>query len=68
MSLVITSKSLTPQLELVKDEYGYIRKQTTKNGERYINETLKDKEAQILSAEERRGELEKHLPRTFKRN
>jgi len=49
------------QLELVKDEYGYIRKQTTKNGERYINETLKDKEAQILSAEERRGELEKHL-------
>lgn len=49
------------QLELVKDEYGYIRKQTTKNGERYINEALKNKEAQILSAEERKGELEKHL-------
>lgn len=49
------------QLDLVKDEYGYIRKQTTKNGERFINETLKEKEAQILSAEERKGELEKHL-------
>lgn len=49
------------QLELVKDEYGYIRKQTTKNGERYINETLKEKESQILSAEERKSELEKHL-------
>ena len=49
------------QLDLVKDEYGYIRKQTTKNGERFINEALKEKEAQILSAEERKGELEKHL-------
>lgn len=49
------------QLDLVKDEYGYIRKQTTKNGERYINEALKEKETQILSAEERKGELEKHL-------
>lgn len=49
------------QADLVKDEYGYIRKQTTKNGERYINQALKEKEAQILSAEERKGELEKHL-------
>lgn len=49
------------QLDLVKDDYGYIRKQTTKNGERFINEALKEKEAQILSAEERKGELEKHL-------
>lgn len=49
------------QLDLVKDEYGYIRKQTTKNGERFINEALKEKESQILSAEERKLELEKHL-------
>lgn len=49
------------QLDLVKEEYGYIRKQTTKNGERFINEALKEKESQILSAEERKLELEKHL-------
>lgn len=48
-------------LPLIKEEYGYIRKQTTKNGERFINEELKEKEALILSAEEKRQGLEKQL-------
>lgn len=40
-------------LHLVKDEFGYIRKQTTSNSERYITEELKEREALIL----RSGEL-----------
>ena len=48
-------------MPLIKEEYGYIRKQTTKNGERFINEELKEKEALILSAEEKRQGLEKQL-------
>lgn len=52
------SNSFLPQ---VKDEFGYIRKQTTKNGERFINEELKEKEILILSAEEKRQQLEKEL-------
>ncbi|HPJ69023.1 MAG TPA: DNA mismatch repair protein MutS [Desulfobacteraceae bacterium] len=36
----------------------YIRKQTMVNAERFITESLKDMEEQILSAEERRIELE----------
>ena len=46
------------QSELVKDEYGYIRKQTLSNAERYITQELKDKEAIILRAEEKTLELE----------
>jgi len=48
-------------LDQVKDEFGYIRKQTTKNGERFINEALKEQETLILSAEERRQQLEREL-------
>lgn len=48
-------------LDQVKDEFGYIRKQTMKSGERYINEELKEQEKLILSAEERRHQLEKQL-------
>lgn len=48
-------------LNQVKDEFGYIRKQTTKNGERFINESLKEQETLILSAEEKRQQLEKEL-------
>lgn len=48
-------------LDLVKDEFGYIRKQTTKNGERFINEALKNQETLILSAEEKRQQMEKEL-------
>ena len=46
---------------LVKDEFGYIRKQTLANGERYITETLKEKEQIILGAEEKIINLEYEL-------
>ncbi len=45
----------------VKDEYGYERKQTLSNCERYISPILKEKEALILNAEERIIELEYNL-------
>lgn len=43
---------------LVKDEYGYERRQTLSNCERYISPILKEKEALILNAEEKIIELE----------
>ncbi len=43
---------------MVKEEYGYERKQTLSNCERYISPILKEKEALILNAEERIIELE----------
>ena len=46
---------------LSKDEFGYERKQTTVNGERYITQELKEQEALILSADERRMALEYEL-------
>lgn len=46
---------------MVKDEYGYERKQTLSNCERYISPILKEKEALILNAEERIIELEYQL-------
>ena len=52
------SKGLT---SLVKDEYGYERKQTLSNCERYISPILKEKEALILNAEERIIDLEYNL-------
>lgn len=42
----------------IKDEYGWIRKQTLVNAERYISPELKEKESLILSAEEKIIELE----------
>ena len=45
-------------LSLVKDEFGYIRKQTTSNSERYITQELKEREALILRSDERALELE----------
>ncbi len=48
-------------LNLVKDEYGYQRKQTLTNCERYISPVLKEKEALILNAEEKIIELEYDL-------
>ena len=44
--------------ELVKEEHGYIRKQTLVNSERYITQELKEKEAAILRAEEKTLALE----------
>ncbi len=46
---------------LVKEEYGYERKQTLSNCERYISPILKEKEALILNAEEKIVELEYQL-------
>lgn len=45
----------------IKDEYGYIRKQTLANCERYITEELKEQEDTILHAEERAYRLEYEL-------
>lgn len=45
----------------IKDEFGYERKQTLANGERFITPLLKEKEAMILNAEERIIELEYNL-------
>ena len=46
---------------LIKDEYGYERRQTLSNCERYISPILKEKEALILNAEERIIDLEYQL-------
>ncbi len=46
---------------LIKDEYGYERRQTLANCERYISPILKEKEALILNAEERIIDLEYNL-------
>ena len=46
---------------LVKDEYGYIRKQTLTNCERYVTQELKEKEDAILHAQEKSIRLEVNL-------
>ena len=48
-------------LNLVKPEYGYERKQTLVDRERYISPILKEKEALILNAEEKIIDLEYQL-------
>ena len=49
------------QMDMVKDEFGYIRKQTLSNSERYITSELKEKEALILGANERMVNIEYEL-------
>lgn len=49
------------QLDKVQEEWGYERKQTTVNGERFITKDLKEKEQMILTADERRCALEYEL-------
>ncbi|MFA5560427.1 MAG: DNA mismatch repair protein MutS [Acholeplasmataceae bacterium] len=46
---------------LVKDEFGYERKQTLTNSERYINPVLKEKEDHLLHAKEKSIALEYEL-------
>ena len=46
---------------LVKEEYGYERRQTLSNCERYISPILKEKEALILNSEEKIIDLEYEL-------
>ncbi|MEG0026088.1 MAG: DNA mismatch repair protein MutS [Bacilli bacterium] len=48
-------------ISLVKDDFGYERRQTLSNCERYISPILKEKEALILTAEEKIIELEYQL-------
>jgi DNA mismatch repair protein MutS len=49
------------QVSNVLDEYGYTRKQTLSNSERYITEELKQKETIILTSEEKSIGLEYDL-------
>ena len=49
------------QVPLIKDEYGYIRKQTLVNNERYITQELKEKEDAILHAQEKSLRMEYEL-------
>ncbi len=49
------------QIDLVKDEFGYERKQTLSNSERFITQELKEKEAIILGSEDAIVELEYNL-------
>ena len=49
------------QIKEIKEEYGYIRKQTLANAERYITPVLKEKENIILGAEEKIINLEYKL-------
>ncbi|MDD6302485.1 MAG: DNA mismatch repair protein MutS [Bacillales bacterium] len=46
------------QLDKIQPEWGYERKQTTINSERFITQELKEQEAMILTADERRCALE----------
>ena len=48
-------------VNLVKEEFGYERRQTLANAERYISPILKEKEALILNAEEKIIDLEYNL-------
>jgi len=45
-------------IPMIKDEFNYIRKQTTSNSERYITPELKEKEKFILSADDKIMALE----------
>ena len=49
------------QLALVKEEFGYERKQTLTNSERYITQDLKEKEQIILGSKEKIQQLEYEL-------
>lgn len=45
----------------IKDEFGYVAKQTLANATRYITQELKEKEDQILHAQEEKVRLEQEL-------
>ena len=55
------------QLSEVKEEYGYIRKQTLKTGERFITSELKEREERILRAKDNRIALETKLFRELRK-
>ena len=49
------------QVNQVKEEYGYERRQTLANAERFISPLLKEKEALVLNAEEKIIDMEYNL-------
>ncbi len=49
------------QLDKIQESWGYERKQTTVNSERFITKELKEQESLILTADERRCALEYEL-------
>lgn len=55
-------------LDKIDPEWGYERKQTTINAERFITKELKEKEQMILSADDRRNALEYELFQTLRRH
>lgn len=48
-------------LASIKDEFGYVRKQTLTNAERFVTQELKEKEDAIVHAQERSVRLEAEL-------
>ena len=48
-------------LDQIKEEFGYIRKQTLANAERFVTQELKEKEDAIVHAQERSIRLEQEL-------
>ncbi|MEG0329487.1 MAG: DNA mismatch repair protein MutS [Longicatena sp.] len=48
-------------VDQIKEEFGYVRKQTLSNAERFITQELKEKEDAILHAQERSVRLEVEL-------
>ncbi|MDL2212150.1 DNA mismatch repair protein MutS [Erysipelotrichaceae bacterium OttesenSCG-928-M19] len=52
---------------MIKEEFGYVRKQTLTNAERYINSELKEQESLILNAQENVTSLELELFNEFKK-
>ena len=49
------------QKENIKEEFGYVRKQTISNSERYITNSLKEKEDMILNAEDKIKDMEYNI-------
>lgn len=53
------------QLSAIKQEFGYERRQTLANGERFINRDLKALESQLLQAEDMQKKLEESIFHTI---
>ena len=49
------------QKDNIKEEFGYVRKQTISNSERYITPLLKEKEDMILNAEDKIKDMEYNI-------
>ena len=49
------------QKDNIKEEFGYVRKQTISNSERYIINSLKEKEDMILNAEDKIKDMEYNI-------